>query len=110
VLELATRVAELVGGGAAIRTEPLPQHDPVRRRPDIGRARSLLGWEPAVGLDEGLARTVAHFEARLAASDGVPAVELPEPRDGSAPVGAATAGSGAGAGAGARRGPAPLPR
>jgi dTDP-glucose 4,6-dehydratase len=44
---------------------PLPKDDPKQRRPDITRARELLGWEPRVGLDEGLSRTVASFRPRV---------------------------------------------
>ena len=40
---------------------PLPGDDPARRRPDISLARKMLGWEPAVSLDEGLGRTIAYF-------------------------------------------------
>lgn len=66
VRELAERVLALVGSDAGVRSEPLPQHDPARRRPDIGRARELLGWSPSVDLDAGLRRTVAHFASVLA--------------------------------------------
>ena len=64
VFFLAQRVLELVGSDSPIEHRPLPQHDPVRRRPDITRARELLGWEPAVGLDAGLLRTIEHFRRR----------------------------------------------
>ncbi len=62
MLELAKKVLGLVGGDGTIEYRPLPQDDPVRRRPDIGRARELLGWQPTVPLDEGLARTVEYFK------------------------------------------------
>ena len=61
MLELAAKVLELVGGGGPIEHHPLPSDDPVRRRPNIDRARDLLGWSPAVPLDDGLARTVEYF-------------------------------------------------
>ena len=61
MLELATKVLALTGSNGAIQERPLPSDDPVRRKPDIGRARELLGWEPAVPLDEGLKRTVEYF-------------------------------------------------
>jgi dTDP-glucose 4,6-dehydratase len=67
VLELATTVLDLVGSGAGIRHEPLPQHDPARRRPDITRATELLGWAPEVTLSDGLRRTIDHVAAHLPA-------------------------------------------
>ncbi len=61
MVELATKVLELVKSGSELKYLPLPDDDPVRRRPDIGRARELLGWSPTISLDEGLARTIAYF-------------------------------------------------
>ncbi|MCB9411320.1 MAG: SDR family oxidoreductase [Actinobacteria bacterium] len=61
MLELATRVTDLVGGGRKVRHEPLPADDPKQRQPDITRAVETLGWEPKVHLDVGLARTVEWF-------------------------------------------------
>jgi len=43
---------------------PLPQDDPVQRCPDIGLAQRLLGWEPVVGLEVGLQRTIGYFRGR----------------------------------------------
>jgi dTDP-glucose 4,6-dehydratase len=48
--------------------KPLPQDDPTRRRPDITKARNLLGWEPKVPLSEGLERSLAYFQACVAAA------------------------------------------
>jgi UDP-glucuronate decarboxylase len=62
MLELATKVLELVGSGGPIEHHPLPADDPVRRRPNIDRAVHLLQWTPTVSLDEGLARTVKFFK------------------------------------------------
>ena len=59
MLELARTVRDLCGSRSEIVFEPLPVDDPKRRRPDIGLARSLLGWEPRVPLEEGLKRTIA---------------------------------------------------
>ena len=56
--ELAERVIEATGADSGIVYEPLPTDDPQVRRPDITRARELLGWEPTTPLDEGLRRTV----------------------------------------------------
>jgi UDP-glucuronate decarboxylase len=61
MLELATKVLELVKSGSELKYLPLPDDDPVRRRPDIGLAQEVLGWGPTISLDEGLARTIAYF-------------------------------------------------
>ena len=58
LLELAKQVIRAAGSTSEIVFRPLPTDDPKVRQPDIGRARRLLGWEPAVELDEGLARTL----------------------------------------------------
>jgi len=65
MLELAKKVLALAGSDGPIEHRPLPPDDPVRRRPDIGLARELLGWEPTVPLDEGLSRTVGYFRQAL---------------------------------------------
>ena len=61
MVELATKVLELVDSGSELKYLPLPEDDPVRRRPDISLAREGLGWTPMISLDEGLARTIAYF-------------------------------------------------
>jgi dTDP-glucose 4,6-dehydratase len=58
LLELAKRVIRAAGSTSEIVFRPLPTDDPKVRQPDIGRARRLLGWEPVVELEEGLARTL----------------------------------------------------
>jgi len=63
VLEMAETLRRMVNPKLEIIFEPLPVDDPRRRRPDITRARKLLGWEPRVSLAEGLAQTVAWFRA-----------------------------------------------
>jgi len=63
--ELAAEVADAVGVPLAIRYCPLPADDPRQRRPEIGRAREMLGWSPTVPLSEGLRRTVAYFAKRI---------------------------------------------
>jgi UDP-glucuronate decarboxylase len=65
MLELASKVVELTGSSSALQHLPLPADDPVRRRPDIGLARRMLSWEPAVQLDEGLVPTVKYFRDTL---------------------------------------------
>ena len=67
VRELADRICALTGVRERVVYRPLPQDDPRRRRPDIGRARALLGWEPRVPLADGLAKTCAWFAAELRA-------------------------------------------
>jgi dTDP-glucose 4,6-dehydratase len=66
VRQLAELVLKLTGSRSPIERQPLPVDDPKVRQPDISKARSLLGWEPKVSLEEGLTRTIAHFRAQLA--------------------------------------------
>ncbi|WP_062013456.1 UDP-glucuronic acid decarboxylase family protein [Aureimonas sp. AU4] len=73
--ELAERVVAMTGSRARIVYRPLPQDDPRQRCPDITQAGSLLGWRPTVTLDEGLALTIRHFDARLSAPDLLMAAE-----------------------------------
>jgi dTDP-glucose 4,6-dehydratase len=65
VLQFAERIRTLTGTSAPIEFHPLPEDDPKIRRPDITKARTLLGWEPVVPLDEGLARTIEYFRKAL---------------------------------------------
>ena len=65
MIELAKQVIALTDSDCELQHLPLPADDPVRRRPDISRAREVLGWEPAVPLSEGLARTVDYFRGVL---------------------------------------------
>ena len=62
---LCRDINRLTGNAAGIEFRPLPEDDPKQRRPDITRARQILDWEPEVGLEEGLSRTIYDFEARL---------------------------------------------
>src|SRR5262245_19208267 len=70
LLEFAPRVRSPFPEGGPIVFEPLPQDDPKRRCPDIRKARRLLGWEPKVGLAEGLKETIAYFRGQYAAAAG----------------------------------------
>jgi len=63
VLELAQTIVRLAGSTSAIEFRELPVDDPKQRRPDISRARSLLGWEPKVALEDGLGRTLEYFRS-----------------------------------------------
>lgn len=61
VLEFAEYIRQLTGASSKIVFQPLPQDDPKQRKPDISKARTILGWEPRVPLEEGLRRTVEYF-------------------------------------------------
>jgi len=61
VRELAEKVIAMTGSRSPLDQRPLPEDDPKVRRPDITAARTVLGWEPRVNLDEGLARTIPYF-------------------------------------------------
>jgi UDP-glucuronate decarboxylase len=63
--ELAALVAELTGSPSRFRYRPLPEDDPRQRRPEIARARQLLGWSPRVALREGLQTTIGYFRRVL---------------------------------------------
>ena len=65
VLELAKKVILLTQSKSKIMFEPLPQDDPKQRRPDIRKARKLLGWKPKVSLKEGLKKTIIYFREQL---------------------------------------------
>jgi dTDP-glucose 4,6-dehydratase len=65
IRQLAEKVIALTGSRSRIVSRPLPVDDPKIRQPDITRARTLLGWEPRVGLDEGLPLTLEYFRKKL---------------------------------------------
>ena len=62
IRELAEKVVAMTGTRSRIVYRPLPSDDPTQRRPDITKARTHLGWEPTISLDEGLARAIAWFD------------------------------------------------
>ena len=76
VKQLAELVVELTGTAAPIVYEPLPLDDPKVRKPDITRARRMLGWEPTVHVRDGLARTIDYFRQHL----GTPMMDPRVPR------------------------------
>lgn len=61
IRELADLVAEMSGSATTVSSLPLPSDDPTQRRPDIDKARALLGWEPKIALRDGLAKTIDYF-------------------------------------------------
>jgi UDP-glucuronate decarboxylase len=65
ILELAETIIRLTGIKSKISFNPLPQDDPTQRKPDITLAGNMLGWEPKVGLEEGLEKTIAYFRKVL---------------------------------------------
>jgi dTDP-glucose 4,6-dehydratase len=65
VLEFAQRIISITGSRSRIIHKPLPQDDPKQRRPDISRAKKLLKWEPQVGLQEGLEKTIHYFRNKV---------------------------------------------
>ncbi len=66
ILECAKVVLEITGSQSKIRYEPLPQDDPKQRRPDISKARQLLGWEPKIDLATGLRLSLDYFKKAVA--------------------------------------------
>jgi UDP-glucuronate decarboxylase len=74
IRQLAEKVIELTGSKSQIEHRPLPQDDPQQRKPDITKAKEILGWEPTIALEEGLKRTIAYFDEHLKSG-----IELPDP-------------------------------
>jgi dTDP-glucose 4,6-dehydratase len=64
VHEMAKLVIALTGSSSDVEYLPRPVDDPTVRRPDISRARTILGWEPQVGVEEGLRRTIEWFRTQ----------------------------------------------
>jgi dTDP-glucose 4,6-dehydratase len=65
ILEFAKAVQRLIGTSLPIVSRPLPEDDPKVRKPDIGLAKELLGWEPKISFDEGMRRTIAWFREQV---------------------------------------------
>ena len=63
--EIAQTIIRMTGSRSQLVYRPLPEDDPKQRRPDITRARTLLGWEPKVGLEEGLTKTLDYFRGKV---------------------------------------------
>jgi dTDP-glucose 4,6-dehydratase len=66
ILEFAKEILALSGSKSQVVYKPLPEDDPKQRKPDISRAKGLLGWEPRIDRHEGLARTLAYFQKKVA--------------------------------------------
>jgi UDP-glucuronate decarboxylase len=66
IRQLAEMVIKLTGASSKLVFKSLPSDDPMQRKPDIGRATEVLGWEPTVQLEQGLKRTIGYFEKMAA--------------------------------------------
>ena len=69
ILELAHKVIALTGSESTLEFKPLPEDDPIQRKPDIAKASKLLDWEPRIELDEGLEKTIYYFRELLQKSE-----------------------------------------
>jgi UDP-glucuronate decarboxylase len=65
VLELANRIKRMTGSSSRIEFRPLPEDDPIRRRPDITLAKGALGWKPKADLETGLRETIEYFRKKV---------------------------------------------
>merc|ERR1711978_863278 len=66
ILELAQTIQRIVNPANKISFKPLPSDDPKKRQPDISKAKSVLGWQPKVELEEGLTKTISYFKELIA--------------------------------------------
>lgn len=64
ILDIAKVIVRMVGSNSEIEYKDLPSDDPTRRRPDITRAKNILDWEPKIGLEEGLEKTIKYFREK----------------------------------------------
>jgi len=65
VLQMAETIIRITGSKSRVVMKPLPEDDPKVRQPDITKAKALLGWEPKVGIEEGLSKTLGYFKEKL---------------------------------------------
>lgn len=71
VKEIAVEIIRLTQSSSKLKALPLPENDPKMRRPDISKAGRVLGWQPQVGLEEGLQKTMAYFKKELARTERI---------------------------------------
>ena len=76
ILECAREIQALIGSQCEIVFRPLPRDDPKQRRPDITRAKTLLGWEPKIQLHDGLTRSLDYFRAAVEAEKAQPRMRV----------------------------------
>ena len=69
ILELAQKILAMTASPARLVHKPLPPDDPVKRKPDISRAREFLEWQPTVPLTAGLEKTIPYFRTKLSQSN-----------------------------------------
>ncbi|MFM2311662.1 MAG: hypothetical protein RLZZ04_938 [Cyanobacteriota bacterium] len=69
ILQLAETIQKMINPDAQLAFKPLPQDDPKQRQPDITKAKSLLGWEPTINLQDGLKMTIEDFRSRMEAAE-----------------------------------------
>lgn len=69
ILELAQQIIKLTNSNSKLIYKPLPQDDPIQRRPDISKAKNDLGWEPKIPLSGGLQKTIDYFRGKLFSGD-----------------------------------------
>jgi len=74
IKQLAERVIDLTGAKSKLVQRPLPADDPLQRKPNIEKARKILGWEPKIQLDAGLKKTIAYFDALLKTNRAISSV------------------------------------
>ncbi len=65
IRELAEKIIDMTGSKSELEKHPLPGDDPMQRCPDIGLAKSALGWAPRVALEDGLEKTIGYFKETL---------------------------------------------
>ena len=73
VRDLAKLIIELTGSSSKLTFAPLPSDDPMQRRPDVGLANRLFGWQPSMQLEEGLRKTIEYLDGVLSAGELLPA-------------------------------------
>jgi nucleoside-diphosphate-sugar epimerase len=65
ILELAEIIKTITGSSSKVSFEPLPEDDPKIRKPDVSKAKRLLDWEPRVGIEEGLTKTIQYLKETI---------------------------------------------